>query len=81
MFRSRARAEGLGGLRRIWHFFVCFFLSAACRRLRGAPEDMTFLFCMYLFSPRCVQKASGAPEDMAAAARCMNEYLDMFPQV
>jgi len=28
----------------------------------------------------CVQKASGAPDDMAAAARCMNEYLDMFPQ-
>ena len=28
----------------------------------------------------CVQKASGAPDDMTAAARCMNEYLDMFPQ-
>lgn len=28
----------------------------------------------------CVQKASGTPQDMAGAARSMNEYLDMFPQ-
>ena len=29
----------------------------------------------------CVRKLGGAPDDMAAAARAMNEYLDMFPQV
>ena len=28
----------------------------------------------------CVQRASGAPQDVAAAIRLMNEYLDMFPQ-
>jgi len=28
----------------------------------------------------CVQKASGTPQDMAGAARSMNDYLDMFPQ-
>ena len=34
-----------------------------------------------MYANRCVQKASGTPQDMAGAARSMNDYLDMFPQV